>query len=304
MKKIITTGAVFADIDALACAFAYKELLNLKGDKDVEVLISGPLNNTVTRSVLNWEFDYLKFDKSKNSNFIIVDCSNMAVVPKIANTDNIIEVWDHRFGYQDQWDESKIKLVIDEVGACATLIWEEYKSSNLDSKISKISANLLYTAIFSNTLNFNASVTTQRDIDAANELLKYTDLPDNWVSKYYEESEEQTLSDPENAIKNDTKVVNFEDKNIKITIGQIELWNSFNFIDKNKKVIQKVLEDFGNEEWFMTAPSISEGKNYIYTNNSKVKDMLLKNIDAKFNGEVGVTSKLWLRKEILKKLLE
>ncbi len=304
MKTIITTGAIFADIDAFACAVAYKELIELKGNKDVEVLMSGPLNSTVTNSILNWKIDYLRLDPSGNSNYIIVDCSNITVVPKSANIDNIIEVWDHRFGYQDQWDESKTKVVIDEVGACATLIWEEYKSENLDSRVPTISANLLYTAIFSNTLNFKSSVTTQRDIDAAKELLKYTDLPDDWISIYYKESEEQTLADPENAIKNDTKVVSFEDKDIKITIGQIELWNSFKFIDENKGTIKNVLEGFGNDEWFMTAPSISEGKNYIYTNNSKVKDMLFKTIGARFDEDVAVTSKLWLRKEILKKLLK
>lgn len=303
MKTIITTGAVFADIDALACAVAYKELLTMKGVEGVEILIPGPLNNTVTKSVLEWKFDISKFDDSTGSNYIIVDCSNKEVLPKSAKTNYITEVWDHRYGYQEQWDINKTRLVIDEIGACATLIWEEFKTLGFNNKISKISANLLYTAIFSNTLNFNAGVTTDRDRIAFNELKGFVDLPESWIDLYYQESESQILIDPVLAIKSDTKVVDFPNENIKITIGQMELWNSFKFINEYKESIKNVLEGFGSEEWFMTAPSISEGKNYIFCENQKTKDILTSILDIKFNGDLGVTSKLWLRKEILKKIL-
>lgn len=301
MNTLITTGARFADIDALACAVAYAELLNKKGIKS-QVYMPGALNNTVTKSILKWDMNYVTDISDEMFNYVIVDCSNIDVLPEFAKSENILEIWDHRFGYEDAWNKEKIRIVIDEVGACATLIWEEFKrEKKLD--ISKISANLLYTAIFSNTLNFKASVTTDRDILAFEELKRYVDTPVNWIEKYYSESEEQTMSDPISAVKNDTKVVDFPDKKIKITIGQIELWNSLGFIKNNIETIKDTLQGFGCDEWFMTAPSISEGKNYIFTNNEKVKNMLKKLIQVTFNGDIGVTNKLWLRKEILKKLL-
>ena len=305
MKTVVTTGKVFADIDALACGIVYKELLEKLG-KNSEFVITGPLNNTVTKSILNWDLDYKKEVGGGDTNFVIVDASNKDVLPEFVKLNKIIEVYDHRFGYQDFWKDKniRIKIKIDEVGACATLIWEEFKRHNLESRISKVSANLLYTAIFSNTLNFNASVTTIRDKSAFQELKKYISLPSDWVDIYYKESEEQTKDNPELAIKNDTKVVDFPEKNIKITIGQIELWNSYEFINNNEEIIKKTLLSFGNNEWFMTAPSISEGKNYIYTESQNIKDNLSKLIDAKFEKDLGVTKKLWLRKEILKKMLQ
>jgi inorganic pyrophosphatase/exopolyphosphatase len=303
MKTIITTGKVFADIDALACGIAYKELLEKLGKKS-EFAITGPLNNTVTKSIKSWNLDYKNKLGSGDTNFVIVDASNKNILPEFVKLNKIIEIYDHRFGYQDFWKDKKIKVRIDEVGACATLIWEEYKRYNLETGISKVSANLLYTAIFSNTLNFNASVATTRDQEAFQELKKYVSLPSDWVDIYYKESEEQTKDNPELAIRNDTKVVDFPEKNIKITIGQIELWNSYEFINDNKEVIKKTLLDFGNSEWFMTAPSISEGKNYIYTESQNIKDNLGKLIDANFEKDLGVTKKLWLRKEILKKMLQ
>jgi len=48
----------------------------------------------------------------------------------------------------------------------------------------------------------------------------------------------------------------------------------------------------------------AEGKNYIYTESQNIKDNLSKLIDAKFEKNLGVTKKLWLRKEILKKMLQ
>jgi hypothetical protein len=87
-----------------------------------------------------------------------------------------------------------------------------------------------------------------------------------------------------------------------IVIGQIELWNSREFVDKNKKEIEEALLTFSNPAWFMTSPSISEGKNYLYTKSDRIKKVLKKKIGAEFDGDVGTTRKLWLRKEILREL--
>ena len=303
MNIIVTTGYPFTDIDSLACAIAYSELLS-KSNVDSKVVLVGLMNSSITKTIKKWDVNYDK-DLKINSEYgyVLVDISEPDYFPSFANLRNVIEVWDHRFGYRDFWKNKKVRIVIEEVGSCATLIWEEFKRLKLENKISKVSANLLYTAIFSNTLNFNASVTTERDIKAFEELKKYIELPENWIKIYYKESEEQVLANPDLSIKNDTKVIDVKKRNIKITISQIELWNSFEFVDKNKEIIKNVLSSFGNEEWFITAPSISEGKNYIYTENSKIKDLLLNLIEAKFEGDIGVTSKLWLRKEILKKML-
>jgi hypothetical protein len=52
----------------------------------------------------------------------------------------------------------------------------------------------------------------------------------------------------------------------------------------------------------MTAPSISEGKNYLFTKSKDIKEVLENKIGAEFEGDIGVTGKLWLRKEILREL--
>lgn len=210
--KIISTGKYFADIDALACAIAYAELFRLK-NIPADAVLEANFNSTITPTVLGWELNYLNSYKSTlNDDFIIVDCSNPEVLPEYIVKDQIIEVWDHRYGYEDNWDRVKLKVVIEDVGACATLIWEEILKSGLSKKITKTSLNLLYTAIFSNTLNFNASITSERDIKAFKQLKNLTELPANWIETYYEESEKMLFTDPFSSIVNDTKVVDFPEK--------------------------------------------------------------------------------------------
>jgi nanoRNase/pAp phosphatase (c-di-AMP/oligoRNAs hydrolase) len=304
MNVIITSGRTFVDIDALACAVAYRDFLKAK-NIDCEVVFPGEINETVSETIKKWVLNIDKdpSDLTTDTEFVIVDCSNPNVFPTFAVKDKISEVYDHRSGYEDFWKGTNVVLQIELVGACATLIWEKIKNENLESKISQTGLNLLYTAIFANTLNFKSSVTTDRDKKAFLELAELVNLDSNWISIYYHEVESSMLVNPEAAIKNDTKIVDFPNLNLKVVIGQIELWNSKEFVFKNEDVIVNTLESFGVNNWFFTSPSISEDKNYIYTKSPRVIKLLTENFDTKFNGNWGETSKLWLRKEILRKLL-
>ena len=67
-----------------------------------------------------------------------------------------------------------------------------------------------------------------------------------------------------------------------------------------KEDIKKALDSFKSPLWFLTSPSISEGINYIYTENERVKNLLRDKLEVKFTGNAGTTNKLILRKEIKK----
>jgi hypothetical protein len=127
-------------------------------------------------------------------------------------------------------------------------------------------------------------------------------LDDEWIEKYFKDQSEVVYKNPVREITNDSNLYNeLEDFKV-ITIGQIELWDSRKLVENYQDEIEKALLSFGNRNWFMTAPSISEGKNYIFTKNNKIKDLLERKISVEFDGDVGETKKLWLRKEILREL--
>ncbi|MBA8666964.1 hypothetical protein H1Q59_03540 [Holosporaceae bacterium 'Namur'] len=174
--------------------------------------------------------------------------------------------------------------------------------------ISSAGANLIYTAIISNTLNFRASITSERDIRAAKEIKQYITVPDIWIQQYYKETEQEILSEPKIAIANDTKslVINNDD----YLIAQLELWNAASFINRHD-ILEIVLDGLdinelvhSNLNWFLTIASIEENKNYIITSSEFIKTKLKTHLGAVFTGYIGETKQLFLRKEILKKLDE
>ena len=295
---VVTTGRRYIDIDGLACVIAYKEIPEVP----LIAVIAGPLNNSVTAKIRTWNLNFQKTLTEGDYDFVITDTSEKESLPYFVKPERVIEIYDHHFGFEKEWrDRLGDKAKIESVGACATLIWEEFKARKGKCKISAVAANLLYTAIVSNTLNFQASVTTERDKKAFEELKAFVSLPEDWVREYYRDQEADIYGNPEVAITNDTKMQMIEGR--ECAVGQLELWRSKEFLESHLGEIEATLSGLNASCWFFTSPSISEGKNYIFTRDQSIKDMLGRVIPIEFGSkDIGVTQKLWLRKEILKKI--
>lgn len=303
-KIVVAAGQLYSDIDVLACAIAYSELLNIQGKVSFASL-TGKFNKSITKTVKTWKFSYIKTLPKGNLSFVIVDMSNPDYFAKFVDKEKVIEIYDHHQGFDKYWKGKLGKNAhIETIGACATLIWEQYRKRYKENDISTVSANLLITAIISNTLNLKASITKKRDLDALRELKKYSSLPDNWTEIYFKEQEEEVLKNLAGSIIGDTMTLDsplFKDG---LIIGQLELWNSRKFITNSKKEIEKIYSKYGSPYWFLTSPSIDEGKNYIFSTNSEVKKLLEKNLAIKFKDNIAETTRLILRKELRKILLE
>lgn len=66
-KCIVVGGSAYADIDVLACIAAYVQLLNLKGHQ-AQGIITGPWNQTIPRSVKQWETEIAQITEAKEVN--------------------------------------------------------------------------------------------------------------------------------------------------------------------------------------------------------------------------------------------
>jgi inorganic pyrophosphatase/exopolyphosphatase len=234
--------------------------------------------------------------------FIIVDVSNPDYFDPIVNHNHIEAVFDHHHGYNKFWS-SKIEVLslIEPVGACATLVWEQIVKNRVEDKLDNVSYKLLLTAIVSNSLNFNSKITSQRDIDAYEQIISYVSLRDNWTQKYFEEVSENIFSDPISALLNDKKYFSIKDQNY--WIGQIELWNASPLITTSFKgfmasLFKKVGKGFAN------IISISEGINYLYTDSINTLEFISSYLPGVILEECFYkTERLWLRKEIIKLFL-
>ncbi len=308
MKKIGVTQAIYtSDMDSLACSIAYSELLNLEG-KNATVFIPKEPANSVTKEIKAWNFKYEtepKKEDLEDMEFVLVDTTDPHTFPKFVKEEKIIEIYDHHVGYEDYWKEKLgEKAKIEMIGACATLIWEEYKKRGFAEKISQTSAKMLYAAIVSNTLNFKAALTSPRDAKAFEELIPIADMPKDWIEKYFIDQEEYIYQSPRQAVLDDIKIIEFPNLGTKITIGQIELWESRKFVNDYKPLIKEVLDNFDHQKWFFNAPCISMGKTYALSENEEIKSILKEHFNFVFENDVGEANRLIERKEFVKAILD
>lgn len=302
MKTIVTTGEKFTDIDALACAVAYAELLQKLGRESV-VVLPGVLNHSVTDSIKRQLGTVqTSYELKEGDKVVIVDVSDPNEFALFVSPESVVEVIDHHHGFEDFWKErlgenSRIEMI----GAAATLVYEAWVRAGKEKEMSILSARLLLHAIVSNTLNFNVGITNDRDKLAYNELLVIAALPANWVETYFNEQDAYAFTNVRETIFNDTKKIV---GNLPDVFGQLELWNGAAFIANHKADIEFVMNSIESEAWLMSIPSISEGKNYLYTKSAEVQILLQKALGVSFLDNIATTDRLLLRKEIRKILVE
>lgn len=304
-RKIIVGGNAYADIDVVACALAYKQLLEILGNQ-ASAVITPPLNATVPSIMHTWlqEIETTFVYKADECSFILVDVSDPHHLNDFVHLDTIQEVFDHHYGFQDYWAKKlKDKACIEFVGACATLIWEQFKKYNAELKITPINANLLYTAIIANTLHFKAHITHARDINAAQEILPLTSLDSAWITHYYSEVQKTILHDPLESLARDTKVITIFGK--KVFFSQIELYDALPLLETIQKEWEKYRDTslrIPNTHHILSIVSIKEGKNYIITSDTILSDLIRGITHGVLHDNFLITSRLWLRKEILKEI--
>lgn len=297
---VVTSGEMWVDIDAFACAVAYAEYLRLQG-QEAAAVIPGELNATIPQSYKALG----AFEKNPPADFsgvVLVDISNPDHVAKFVDMNTVTDVFDHHSGFETYWQE-KIgeRSRIEMIGAAATFIWEEIDRAGLAERISIGSARLLAAAIASNTLNFQIAITTDRDHAAYRAASLRGRFDKSARDEYFTAREQGMLADFETALRNDTKHESIPQIEGQITIGQLELWHSEPIVKNHLKEIEAFLSSF-NESWMLNAPSIGDSYSLILASDPILKSALTATSGVQWEGNIGKTPRLMLRKELLKNL--
>lgn len=303
--KVITAGTGSTDIDSLACAVAYQEFLSLQREK-VEIYISPKYTASVTNSIRKWVLPrIINADKLEvqEVEFILVDFSDYHKLLPFVDKNNVSKVFDHHFfGFEKHWQVLLGKdSIIEAVGSCASLIWREYRNAKLLEKMSQRSARYLYAAIISNTLNLQAKVTADLDLQAATDLVSRANLPKSFVADYYAEIESEVNNNPISILKSDTRLYGLNEQ--EWVIGQLELWDGKSFMNKFNNEVREFItseENYQVDFGFITIPSIKEGINYIVPRNEQSKVFLTEKLSLVEVSGFLITQELLLREEIYK----
>ena len=295
----ITAGNKYMDIDAYASCLTYTKLLNSIGIEAIAVNTSNSINKSVPKSLLNTKY---KFSSrlDNNNDFIILDVCNPNMIANEVLDGNIIEVIDHHPYYEfiDYWKERNANLVLDEIGSVCTIIYEKIKEKNkleiLDSDLCK----LLIAGILDNTLNLNATITSKRDINAVNELIKLGKIDKNFGENYFIECQNSYKDNIIQCIEDDLKD-NLNYPIIPKTFGQLLVAN-YSFVKEYEKEIVKYMNVKYNN-WIINFIALNERKSYILTDS----DTTAKSMNEILNGiiidnNIIRLNKFKLRKELLK----
>ncbi|KHO54640.1 DHH family phosphoesterase [Candidatus Woesearchaeota archaeon] len=305
MIKTLVTSYNNPDLDGSACSFAYAEFLN-KTNTEIIAAVFGKIHREA-------EFVFNKFNITQmqdaddlrnleNYNFILVDSSDLKGISRKIIPNKVIEVIDHR-KINDSYMFQNAKVQIELVGSCGTLIAEKFYNNKVD--ISKESAILLYSAIISNTINFKANVTTDRDRNMASFLKSKLDLPDDYAHEMFYFKSRFNTSLKETII-HDFAYFNFSDKNI--GIAQLEIVDVDNFIKNNLGELNTILNNLKNDRKFdfifLSCIDIEAGFNTFLVIDDSSKSLVENSLNIKFNNNICKISGIIMRKEITPKLKE
>lgn len=298
-KPILVTCYVNPDLDGVAGSIAYAEFLQKTG-KNAGAGIFGEPHEEAKYILHRFDIPYPQVfsDAHEFDEVILVDSSDLKGLEGKVMAERVIEIIDHR-KINDASAFPNAKVQIELVGAAATLVAEKFIESKVN--ISKESAILLCGGILSNTLNFKAGVTTERDKTAFERLNNTAQLAlDFWKDLFLAKSD-LTGGKLSERIIGDFAWFEMGDK--KIGIAQIEMIGAKKLVEERGDEILKILEEIRQEKGldfiFQSTLELEEDKNFFVCENTEIKELLEKVLGMEFNGNVAVREGLIMRKQIV-----
>ena len=305
--KLLVTPYKNPDLDGTACSFAYAEFLRKNG-KDAVAAIFGKLHREAQFVLDKFNIRDLESAEKVVNNvdgIIIVDASDLRGLSDKIQPEKVIEIIDHR-KIHEAHKFPNAKAQIELVGSAATLIAEKFFKNK--TTISQESAELLFSAIVSNTINFQANVTTERDHKMTDWLNTKFPLPKNYIHEMFSDKSQFKKSLKETFIDD---FATFHLNNHHLGFAQLEIVNVDGFIRGNLVKIKKTLEELKKERSldliFLTCIDLEKAFNEIVVIDEDTQKFVEQALTINFKDGVTKRDGILMRKEIvplIKEVLE
>ncbi len=288
--ETIVVTSVAPDLDGVACAIAYAELLDawawLPGEIDSEARYvydrcAAPRLASVK-------------DVAACHRFILVDASALPAFPKNIDPRDVIEVVDHRAHHRATVDFPLAAVDIEPVGAAATLIVERFRRAGRAP--SPQSIVLLYGAIMSNTQSLLGSVTTARDREAAEELQATGHIPPGLVDGQFAARRAAIVADLAAAVRRECK--RYDDPRGPYVVAQLELTGASDLLRGHKARLGETLSQFGGRT-MLNIVDASTGSSFLFIPDETFRGEVSTRLPIRFDGEVASSELAVLRKQIV-----
>ncbi len=296
--EILVTSYMSPDLDGFACAYAYTEFLNKQNQRAI-LGISGEPHEEAKFLLKQYNIPFVpqSFNPADFARIILVDASDLQGIDPRINPDQVIEVIDHRkVNEMEAFKNAKVQVEM--VGSAATLIAEKFIGGKV--VMSRDAAVLLYGAIVSNTLNFKANITTDRDRNVAAWLAAFIHPPADFVMAMFAAKSNVTKENLSEAIDHD--FASF-DLSKRVGVGQLEMIGAEEFVAQLKPDILGKLEFLKQTEnfdlIFLSVVDLEKGQNIFITADQSSQELLTSIFGFQFTDNAAIRPGLILRKEIM-----
>ncbi|MFA5154928.1 MAG: DHHA2 domain-containing protein [Patescibacteria group bacterium] len=296
---ILVTCYVNPDLDGFASAVAYAEFLNLHGRTAQTGILGEP--HAEAKYVVD-RFKLAPPPEIANADdftaVILVDASDLNGLEGRVPPQKVIEIIDHRpVNETEKFTRAKVQIEL--VGAAATLIAEKFQSTG--SAVSPAAAILLYSAIISNTLNFQASITTERDREMAAWLRQFVGVADDYWRELFIAKSDLSGSKLAKQIRSDFAWFVLEGK--RIGVAQLEIIGAEQLISGRLPEIiaelGRLKADLNLDYVFQNTIELEQTGNYLVALDRATEKILTRALNLQFSNQVAKRQKLIMRKQIM-----
>lgn len=306
--KTLVTAYSNPDLDGTACAIAYTEYLQKKGNIDAICALFGTAHREAQFVFRTFNIPVPQSAESiltPDMHVIILDASDLRGISDKINPLQVVEIIDHRKIHSaDSFPNAKVQIEL--VGSAATLVAEKFYFDKFE--ISPTSAALLHSAIISNTVNFQANVTTDRDKVMAEWLHTKFALPQNYIRTMFADKS-RFVKPLKETIEDDFASFVFANK--QVGIAQLEIVEVEKFIQNSRQELEESLQKLKQERSldyiFLTAIDLVRATNTFFVVDSASQELVSKAVNVVFNNNTAVRQGIMMRKTIaplIKEVLE
>ena len=296
-QPLLVTSYENPDLDGFSCSLAYAEFLKQSGRAALPCIFGTP-HVEVGFVMEKFDFEYpQKPIVDENAAVILLDTCTRHGLPAIFQPEQVVEIVDHHTATQNELFVNA-RIQIEKVGAAATLLAEKFKTAGI--ALSYRSAVLLYGGIISNTLNFQAAVTTSRDRDMAEWLNQTARLPEGFPHEIFAAKTHALKKDLNESIRGDFTYFPLGEK--AIGIGQLEIIGTTELAASSETAIMDTLNSLKEErnlDYVFLSLIDLEGKfNLFVTDHRPTQTMLQSLFPFQFEGSRMRRPGFIMRKEL------
>lgn len=291
MPLHLTVPRTTPDLDGLACAIAYTELLRAQsiparawvaGMPDPEArFVAEQLGASVDST-----------PPPANCVFVLVDASDLRGMPPL-DPERVVEVIDHRLHHRAAELFPNASLCIEPVGAAATLIAERFQSQAIEP--SPVATKLLQSAIMSNTQALRGTITTERDRLAFQFLAKLFPLGADFVERQFQARRQAILDDLSTSIDRERK--DFDHPDGAFILSQLEFPGARQFIAECLPIIEHL-----GPRAMLNLVDVDDAVSLLLVPNPTFRAWVAHHARLHFDGPVAVSPGILLRKQLVARL--